>query len=207
MDRLVTIKSNRYGMELRMNPDVPFEEIQKAVVEKFTDAAGFFKNARMAISFTGRTLTATEEEILIQTITETTGVELLCIIDQDEKRELMYRSIVEQTLSNIQKREGQFYKGTLRKRQVLESESSIVILGDVEPGNIVIVGDLYGSVHAGAYDNRDAYIVALSMQPKRLCIGDIEAKRQLISQESLNVRGPKIAVVDGGRIYLDPLTD
>lgn len=33
-------------MELRMNPDVPFEEIQKAVVEKFTDAAGFFKNAR-----------------------------------------------------------------------------------------------------------------------------------------------------------------
>ena len=39
-------------MELRMNPDVPFEEIQKAVVEKFTDAAGFFKNARMAISFT-----------------------------------------------------------------------------------------------------------------------------------------------------------
>ena len=72
-------------MELRMNPDVPFEEIQKAVVEKFTDAAGFFKNARMAISFTGRTLTATEEEILIQTITETTGVELLCIIDQDEK--------------------------------------------------------------------------------------------------------------------------
>lgn len=201
-------------MELRMNPDVPFEEIQKAVVEKFTDAAGFFKNARMAISFTGRTLTATEEEILIQTITETTGVELLCIIDQDEKKELMYRSIVEQTLSNIQKREGQFYKGTLRKRQVLESESSIVILGDVEPGakvvskgNIVIVGDLYGSVHAGAYDNRDAYIVALSMQPKRLCIGDIESKRQLISQESLNVRGPKIAVVDGGRIYLDPLTD
>ena len=87
----------------------------------------------MAISFTGRTLTATEEEILIQTITETTGVELLCIIDQDEKKELMYRSIVEQTLSNIQKREGQFYKGTLRKRQVLESESSIVILGDVEP--------------------------------------------------------------------------
>ena len=92
----------------------------------------------MSISFTGRTLTATEEEILIQTITETTGVELLCIIDQDEKRELMYRSIVEQTLSNIQKREGQFYKGTLRKRQVLESESSIVILGDVEPGAKVV---------------------------------------------------------------------
>ena len=29
MDRLVTIKSNRYGMELRMNPDVPFEEMRQ----------------------------------------------------------------------------------------------------------------------------------------------------------------------------------
>ena len=121
-------------MELRMNPDVPFEEIQKAVVEKIHRCSRIFQKCPDAVSFTGRTLTATEEEILIQTITETTGVELLCIIDQDEKKELMYRSIVEQTLSNIQKREGQFYKGTLRKRQVLESESSIVILGDVEPG-------------------------------------------------------------------------
>ena len=64
-----------------------------------------------------------------------------------------------------------------------------------------------GSVHAGAPDDRSAYIVALSMQPKKLCIGDIESKRQIIYQESLNINGPKIAAVDGRRIYLDPLVD
>ena len=69
------------------------------------------------------------------------------------------------------------------------------------------MGALYGSVHAGASGDRNAYIVALSMQPKELRIGDIEAKRQIIYQESLNIQGPKIAVVDGRRIYLDPLTD
>ena len=112
------------------------------------------------------------------------------------------------------RREGQFYRGTLRKRQILESETSVVILGEVEPGarviakgNIIIVGALYGAVHAGASGDRDAFVVALSMQPKQLCIGDIEAKRQIIYQESLGIKGPKIAVIDGNRIYLDPLVD
>lgn len=214
MDRLVTIKSNRYGMELRLDPNAAFEIISKAVADKFRDSARFFKGAQMAISFSGRTLNLAEENELIGLIRDITGIDIVCIIDHDQKNELLYKSIVEQTLSNVQKREGQFYRGTLGRRQVLESESSIVILGDVEPGaeviakgSIVIVGELYGSVHAGASGDNSAYIVALSMQPKRLRIGDIEAKRQIIYQESLSIKGPKIAVVDGRRIYLDPLVD
>ena len=45
------------------------------------------------------------------------------------------------------------------------------------------------------------------MQPKQLCIGDIEAKRQLIYQESLSIKGRRSRFVDGSRIYLDPLVD
>ena len=168
----------------------------------------------MALSFSGRSLTRTEEEKILQVISENTQIDILCVVEQNDKNEPMYRSIVEQTLSDISKREGQFYRGTLGKREILESESSIVILGDVEPGarviakgNVVIVGALYGAVHAGASGDRDAFVVALSMQPKQLCIGDIEAKRQIIYQESLSIKGPKIAVVDGRRIYLDPLVD
>ena len=119
-----------------------------------------------------------------------------------------------QCLSEREKSDGQFYRGTLKRRQLLESESSIVILGDVEfgakvvaKGNIIILGTLYGSVHAGAAGDRNAFIIALSMQPQRLVIGDIEAKRQLIYQDSLSINGPQIAVVDGKRIYLDPLIE
>ena len=168
----------------------------------------------MAVSFSGRTLDRVEESRILEIISDSTDIEVVCIIEKNEKNEAMYKSVVEQTLSNIQKKEGQFYRGTLRRRQILESDSSIVILGDVEPGarviakgNIVIVGALYGSVHAGAAGDSSAFIVALSMQPKQLIIGDIEARRQIIYQESLNISGPKIAVVDGRRIYLDPLAD
>ena len=117
-------------------------------------------------------------------------------------------------LMELSAQTGQFYRGTLKRGDTLESEASIVILGDVEfgakvvaKGNIIILGTLYGSVHAGAAGDRNAFIIALSMQPQRLVIGDIEAKRQLIYQDSLSINGPQIAVVDGKRIYLDPLIE
>ena len=118
----------------------------------------------MAVSFTGRVLNRTEEKAILEIISDEAGIDVVCIIDRDENNEMMYRSVVEQTLFNIKKREGQFYRGTLARREVLESDASIVILGDVEPGsrviakgNIVIVGALYGSVHAGASGDTDAF--------------------------------------------------
>lgn len=214
MSELVTIKSSHSGIELRLNAELPFPDLLKAVEEKFRQSADFFKNAKMAVSFSGRTLSISEEEQLIQVITQTTNLEIICIIDHDERKELIYKRAVAQGLSEREKSDGQFYRGTLKRRQLLESESSIVILGDVEfgakvvaKGNIIILGTLYGSVHAGAAGDRNAFIIALSMQPQRLVIGDIEAKRQLIYQDSLSINGPQIAVVDGKRIYLDPLIE
>ena len=214
MSELVTIKSSHSGIELRLNAKLPFPDLLKAVEEKFRQSADFFKNAKMAVSFSGRTLSISEEEQLIQVITQTTNLEIICIIDYDERKELIYKRAVAQCLSEREKSDGQFYRGPLKRRQLLESESSIVILGDVEfgakvvaKGNIIILGTLYGSVHAGAAGDRNAFIIALSMQPQRLVIGDIEAKRQLIYQDSLSINGPQIAVVDGKRIYLDPLIE
>ena len=208
MSELVTIKSSHSGIELRLNAKLPFPDLLKAVEEKFRQSADFFKNAKMAVSFSGRTLSISEEEQLIQVITQTTNLEIICIIDHDERKELIYKRAVAQCLSEREKLDGQFYRGTLKRRQLLESESSIVILGDVEfgakvvaKGNIIILGTLYGSVHAGAAGDRNAFIIALSMQPQRLVIGDIEAKRQLIYQDSLSINGPQIAVVDGKRIH------
>lgn len=214
MSRLVTIRSSRFGLDIDLDPNVEFEELIRELTAKFRESARFFKGAKMALSFSGRCLSRTEEDEILNIISENTQIEILCIIEYNDKNEWMYKSLVERALSDKEKREGQFYRGTLKKGQILESESSIVILGDVElgaqviaEGSVVIVGGLYGSVHAGASGDRDAFAVALSMQPKRLCIADVEAKRQIVYQESLSIRGPKIAVLEGRRIYLDPLID
>lgn len=214
MDRLVTIKSNRYGIEVHLDPQVSFDTLLESLFTKLKDSAKFFEGAKMAVSFLDRKLSDREEQIILDLIAETTGLDIVCIVDRDETNVMTYKSIVENTLTNISRREGQFYRGTLSRKQVLESDTSIIILGDVEfgakviaKGNVVIVGSLTGSVHAGASGDRGAFIAALSMQPKQLRIGDIEARRQAIHQESLMSGGPKVAVADGRRIYVDPLVD
>ena len=218
MDRLVTIRSSRYGMDIQLDPDVPFLELTEALNRKFSDSSKFFKGARMAVSFSGRTLSRTEEARILKIISDTTDIEVVCIIEKNEKNELMYKSVVEQTLSNIQKKEGQFYRGTLRRRQILESDSSIVILGDVNPGarvvskgNVIVLGTLKGNVYVGASGNESAFVAALSMDPMQIRIGDVIA-RSSDSQPARSLRKkkpedtPKIAFVEDGNIYIEPIT-
>lgn len=112
--------------------------------------------------------------------------------------------------------EGQFYKGTLRSGQVFEAESSIVILGDVNPGgrviakgNIIVLGSLKGNAFAGADGNEDAFVVALDMDPMQVKIGDVIARssNNAPRKRLKAVKGiqPKIAFVENGNIYIENL--
>ncbi len=214
MDSLVTIKSCKYGMEIYLDPEVSFEVLMEHIRDKFRSSARFFQGAQVAVSFLGRRLNYTEERAVLSLISEITDMDIVCVIDRDHEHELTYRRIVEKTLSDIPVRDGQFYRGTLGRRQVIESDTSIVILGNVEPGasviakgNIIVIGALYGSAHAGAAGNTEAYVAALSMQPRSLRIGDMEAKQKVLFQNNAEISGPKIAAMDAAGIYLDPLVD
>ena len=61
----VIIKSNAYGLILILDPDIPFEELLQDVGQKFKDAAKFFKNAKMALTFRGRVLTREQERQMV----------------------------------------------------------------------------------------------------------------------------------------------
>ena len=54
MSQSVMIKSNKYGINLVLDPNIPFVELLKDVIEKFKASEKFFKNAELAISFEGR---------------------------------------------------------------------------------------------------------------------------------------------------------
>ena len=116
-----------------------------------------------------------------------------------------------------------FYKGNLRSGQVLESYSSITLIGDVNPGakiisqgNIVILGSLKGNAHAGATGDSGCFIFALEMKPIQLQIGEYIAKspdkekggRGLRKRESIaaNAYSPQIATAKEGTICIEPVT-
>ena len=104
-------------------------EILKELREKFTESARFFKDATMAVTFEGRILTKPQEEEVIGLITDVAHIHIVCIFDANENTERLYKKVVEDSLNSLTRKEGQFYKGTLRQRQVLETEQSIIILG------------------------------------------------------------------------------
>ena len=116
---------------------------------------------------------------------------------------------------------GDFYRGTLRSGQVIESESSVTIIGDVNPGakiisggNIVILGALKGNAHAGSGGDRSCFIFALDMQPIQIQIGDLIAKspdkentrRRFRRKEKEAPSEAQIAVAKDGAIYIEPIT-
>lgn len=195
-----------------MDPTADYKEILEELKNKFTASARFFKDMAVAVTFEGRVLTKVQEDEIIDLITDITGIQIVCIFDKNEETERLYRRIVEKSLADLPRLDGQFYRGTLKKKQVFESEKSIVILGDVDfgakvvsKGHVIVLGTIWGSVHAGAAGDKDAYVVALSMKPQMLKIADKDASHVYLRKEEKPEA--KIAWLDGERIYIDPLTD
>lgn len=212
MDNSVIIKSNRYGLTVILDPEKPFAELLSDLEGKFKESAKFFKNAQMVLSFEGRKLDGKEEREALDVITKSSGIRILCVVDHDEERERLYEKKLNESLEELSARDGRFYKGTLRSGQQLEADTSIVILGDVNPGasviskaNVVVLGALKGTVYAGAGGSGGAFVAALLMNPVQIRIGDVfgrpadKAKRQ-------NKLEPKIAFVEDGGIYVEPMT-
>lgn len=221
MSQTVILKSNKYGINLILDEEVGFEQLLSDIIAKFEEAESFFKNAKMALSFEGRALTEEEQYRIVEAISEHSSLSILCIIDNDELREQMVRGILEAQEEETALRSGQFYKGTLRSGQLLECETSVVILGDVNPGakvisrgNIVVLGALKGNAYAGASGSDTAFVAALEMDPVQIKIGDVigrSADRAMWvankkKKKAEPVVDPQVAMVKDGNIYIEPIT-
>ncbi len=213
MSNSVIIKGNKYGIVVVLDEHTEFDVMKKELGEKFQSASKFFDKANMAISFEGRKLSPDEERELLSIISQNSDLNIVCVIDTDEMREKYFKKVVEEKLEELSSHTGQFYKGTLRSGQMLESESSIIILGDVNPGakviakgNVIILGSLRGNIYAGAGGNEDAFVVALEMAPIQIRIGEIIARSSDESSQRKALSGDAmIAYVDEGHIYIGKL--
>lgn len=225
MSQAVIIKSNKYGIHLILEKEISFQSLLDAIIEKFKESEKFFKGAKLAISFEGRNLTPEQESAIIDAITANTSIEILCIVDDNPEHEEYIRQQIEVCQAAVQQPyvDGgtQFYRGTLRSGQVLESEAGIVVVGDVNPGatvsaygSIVVLGAVKGNVYAGLGGDDSSFIVALDMDPIQIRIGNILAKspdkpfsgrrtRKKIKETSSN---PQIAYTKDGTICIESLT-
>lgn len=98
---------------------------------------------------------------------------------------------------------------TLRGGQEVQSQGSVLILGNVNPGaqviaggNIDIRGTCRGIVHAGAYGDKSAIIIADHLMPVQIRIADV------IAQSPEQYEKPELAErasVQDGQIVIEPI--
>lgn len=211
----VIIKSNPYGLILSLDAELPFEELRQAVGEKFRLSAAFFKNAKLAVTFRGRVLTCEQENLLIDEIVQNSKIQVICIVDEDKEAHEHYRKAAERALEKKKEEDGHFYRGTLRSGQVLETETSVVIIGDVNPGaqviskgNIIVLGCCMGNLYAGASGDAGCFAAALTMKPMQVRIADKTA-RSAISKKKDNGEypiEPKIVYIKEDHLQIKPIT-
>lgn len=211
----VIIKSNKYGLTVILDDKMPFQELLLDIADKFQESANFFRNAKMAVTFRGRVLNREEERQVIETIVDHCGIHILCVVDEDAVSQEHYRRILNAALEEQEKVDGLFYRGTLSNGEVLETETSVVILGDVHSGakvvsksNIVILGSCRGSVYAGATGDRSCFIAAFVMKPVQIRIAD-KAARSAITKYSDQTEykpEPKIAYIKENHIHVEPMS-
>lgn len=217
----VVIKSSKNGINLVLDDKMPYEELLEEIKKKFIDSGNFFKNAHIAISFEGRTLSQEEQFEIIRTIQECSTITVICILDHDELMDEVMQRRIGAYQEEHSPQTGQFYKGTLRSGQQIESQTSLIVLGDVNPGakviakgNIVVLGALKGIAYAGADGDDRCFVAALEMDPVQIKIGDHIGRSADKKESSKGIRRkakteatvPQIATVYEQQILIEPIS-
>ncbi len=180
MNSNVTIKSFTNGLKVFMDSKVDFNSIVEEIKSKIGDSKGFFKGAKIAVSFEGRDISFEEERLLMDTMEDAGEMTILYSIgkgfDSSESvARVVNRSLNDDSGSNCF---GKLYTGSLKKGERLETENGIVLLGDIEPGatlisggSIVVLGGIYGTAVCEAEDEKRHFIAAGNLSAERIRIG------------------------------------
>lgn len=210
MHNAVVIKSSKAGMTVILDPELPFDCLLEAIGKKFSESARFWGSVQMTLTLEGRCLTAAEEFQIVDTITRNSQIEILCLLDTDAERIERCEKALNDKLMELSSQTGQFYRGTLGRGDCLESEASIVIIGDVNhgarvtaKGNVIVLGELRGSVTAGVAGNSDAVIMAFMMAPLQIRINGISSS--INERNKRWGRGCMLAFAENGGIQIRSL--
>lgn len=246
MKQSVLIKGNKVGLTLYLDPSVSFEELYNLTIEKFQASSAFFQFSKpIAIRFEGKILDSNEINQMLSGIAEVTSLQIGYVMIEDTLLETKMQQMLEEKKraaeeARIEKarlmaieaknaelmaqQDGLFHKGTLRSGQSIESDNSVIILGDVNPGatvsskkNVVVFGALKGYAYAGTDGDDKAFIIAMEMLPMQIRIGskiarksdeEEEKKRSILKKrkKSEPVKEPQMAFVEDGQIYIEPIS-
>ena len=176
MKNCVSINLKKDKIVIKLSDEAKQEELVESLKKKLPELKKLYKNEKTPINVTGKILKNKEIDELQNIIKEKIDVE----IEFDSPKTLGLHSIKKTFDKEIAMSETKFHRGSLRSGQKLESEGSLVIIGDVNSGaeviasdNIIILGTLRGLAHAGAKGNKQAIIAGGLIDTVQIRIANI----------------------------------
>ena len=176
MKNCVSINLKKDEILIKIDENSEQREIVESLKKKITELKKLYKDEKTPIRVTGKVLKNREIDEIQNIIKSKIDVE----IDFDTPKTLGLHSIKKTFAKEIAVSETKFHRGSLRSGQKMETEGSLVILGDVNSGaeviasdNIVVLGNLRGLAHAGAKGNKQAIISAGLIDTVQIRIANI----------------------------------
>ena len=222
MSNQVIIKGKNDRLVIALNPKSDFLELCDILKTKILEAKNFIGNSRMAIEFSGRKLTSEEEDILIGILTENSNIVISYIFTEKNEKKPKDKKSKDQAMDlskfNPLMEEGKthFYRGTLRSGAKIESDGSVVVIGDVNPssiirarGNVIVLGRLNGTVYAGLNGDEQAFVTAIYFNPIQLTIGmktKTDMQKEILDSSRVNKKDKfRIARIKNQEIVVEEL--
>lgn len=171
MNSKVLIKQHPSGINVVLDRNISFEELAAEVASHFKEAASFFGKCQLTVTFTGRTLSAEQEDILCERIEENSQITILCVFVEDKVRDAVYvrarkimedQAVLRAAMSVTGRKKPRIseyltYPGDIPAGETCRTTHNILVLGNIPEGatlvseqNVVVLGSIRGTAMAGS---------------------------------------------------------
>lgn len=205
----IVFKGYKSGLTLIIPETGPFEEYMVALRHQLDQSKDFFKGAKITLKMGNRHLLDEERASLLELIKNAGMVIQRTDDPETPKKERAKRQIDQKSLiPSITIRK------TVRSGQRIEYEGNILVMGDVNPGgeviatgDIVVLGKLRGTAHAGAKGDRLAEIFAFQIKPVQIRIAEVFTRApEKEREQETRYFGPEAAKIKDDQIVVEKVT-
>ncbi|WP_029545597.1 septum site-determining protein MinC [Selenomonas sp. AB3002] len=217
-EEMVKIKGGRSGLSLTFAPQASFEDILQHLQEKLESGSGFFLRGTMV--FLPRDVLTDGQREKLQKLFHEHG--LICRLQPLEGENPLEQQPKAQPASvpaesqpqaeapqNPDTQEMLVVNKTLRGGQEIRTKSSVLVCGNVNPGAQIIAGGSIdvrgicrGMVHAGAYGDTSAIVVADHLMPTQIRIASFIARSP--DHMDMTEKAERASIKDG-QIVIEPI--
>ena len=207
MEDIVKIKGMKAGLMLSFTRGAKFDDIRANIQNKLESGNSFF--IRGTTAYVPKDTLPTDQIEVLRKMFHQHGM-----LFRTELPKIKVEPINKEPAKKLPPEEDPqqmiVINRTLRGGQEVRTKSSVLICGNVNPGAQVIAGgsiDVRGAcrgmVHAGAFGNTKAFIVADQLRPVQIRIADMIARSPDVMEKS---ETPERASIKNGQIVIEPIT-